>query len=175
VREESGGGWAAPLRNLYMSRVQWYDNTYKLFNPIKKGLLLTAIQIRGTAETRRCVADAVRLQVITLNAFLTLRASYLPLPPPSSSPCSRTCPLSRSSLIQHMVYRGVSTQLPLAKIIGISILQQILFCSSFSLLLHTRTFFTIPLAEKMHPLFSADHQSEYPFPVFFFVTIFTLL
>ncbi len=53
---------------------------------LKKGLLLTAIQIRGTAETRRCVADAVRLQVITLNAPLTLRASYLPLPPPPPAP-----------------------------------------------------------------------------------------
>jgi hypothetical protein len=28
-----------------------------------------------------------------------------------------------------------------------------LFCSSFSPLLHTRTFFAIPLAEKMHPFF----------------------
>jgi hypothetical protein len=53
-----------------------------LFNPIKKGLLLTVIQIRGTAETRRCDADAIRLQVITQNAPLTLRASYLPIPPP---------------------------------------------------------------------------------------------
>ncbi len=42
--------------------------THILFNPIKKGLLLTAIQIRGTAETRRCDADEVRLQVITQNA-----------------------------------------------------------------------------------------------------------
>ncbi len=53
---------------------------------VKKGLLLTAIQIRGTAETRRCDADAVRLQVITQNAPLTLRASYLPLPPPAPPP-----------------------------------------------------------------------------------------
>jgi len=53
-----------------------------LFNSIKKGLLLTAIQIRGTAETRRCGADAVRLQVITWNPPLTLCASYLPLPRP---------------------------------------------------------------------------------------------
>ena len=57
-----------------------------LSNPIKKGLLLTAIQIRGTAETRRCDADAVRLQVITQNAPLTLRALYLPLPSPPPAP-----------------------------------------------------------------------------------------
>jgi hypothetical protein len=38
-----------------------------------------------------------------------------------------------------------------------------LFCSSFSPLLHTRTFFAIPLAKKMHPFFSAYHQSENPF------------
>ena len=79
-----------------------------LFNSIKKGLLLTAIQIRGTAETRRCDADAVRLQVITWNPPLTLCASYLPLPPPpSSAPCSQSRSLSPPSLIQHMVYRGV--------------------------------------------------------------------
>ena len=40
------------------------------------------IRIRGTAETRRCDADAVRLQVITWNPPLTLCTSYLPLPPP---------------------------------------------------------------------------------------------
>ena len=92
-----------------------------LSNPIKKGLLLTAIQIRGTAETRRCDADAVRLQVITQIAPLTLRASDLPLPPPAPPPCSHSRPLSPSLLIQHMVHRGVSTQLPSIKITGISI------------------------------------------------------
>ncbi len=57
-----------------------------LSNSIKKGLWLTVIQIRGTAETRRCDADAVRLQVITWNPPLTLCASYLPLPPPPPAP-----------------------------------------------------------------------------------------
>ena len=85
-RQWGGGGGRLLYTNLYMSRVRWYDNTHKLFNPIKKGLLLTSIQIRGTTEIRRCVADAVRLQVITLNAPLTLRASYLPLPPPAAPP-----------------------------------------------------------------------------------------
>jgi hypothetical protein len=144
-----------------MSRVKWYDNTHKLFTPIKKGLLLTAIQIRGTAETRRCVADAVRLQVIILNAPLTLRASYLPPPPPppSSSPCSHTCPLSPSLLIQHMVYRGVSTQLPLIKIIGISNLQLTFFA-----LLFLRCF--IPVHFSQYPLPKNNHQSENPFSRF---------
>ncbi len=124
-----GGGGRLLYTNLYMSRVKYYENAHKLFHPIKKGLLLTAIQIRGTAETRRCVADAVRSQVITLNAPLTLRSldpciCHSPPHPPSSSPCSHTYPLSPSVLVtQHMVYRGVSTQLPLIKIIGILILQ----------------------------------------------------
>jgi hypothetical protein len=152
--EDSGGGGGRLLyTNLYMSRVKWYDNTHKLFNPIKKGLLLTAIQIRGTAETRRCVADAVRLQVITLNAPLTLRASYLPLPPPSSSPCSRTCPLSPSSLIQHMVYRGVSTQLPLIKIIGILNLQLTFFALLFLRCFIPVHFSQYPLPKKCTPFF----------------------
>jgi hypothetical protein len=120
-----GRGWSEKTgrllyTNLYMSRVKWYDNTHKLFNPIRKGLLLTAIQIRGTAETRRCVADAVRLQSdYTECSFNPSRLESAPLPRP---PRSCTCPLSPSSLIQHMVYRGASTQLPVIKIIGISIL-----------------------------------------------------
>ncbi len=61
---------------------------------LKKGLLLTVIRIRGTGETRRCDADAVRSQVITWISPLTLCASYLPLPPPTSSaPCSQTLSL----------------------------------------------------------------------------------
>ncbi len=66
-----------------------------LFNSIKKGLLLPAIQIRGTAETRRCGADAVRLQVITWNSPLTLCALYLPLPPPLPAPP----PVSHASVL----------------------------------------------------------------------------
>jgi hypothetical protein len=52
-----------------------------------------------------------------------------------------------------MVYRGVSTQLPLIKIIGIFILQLTLSVVLFSSLLLSRTFFAIPLAEKMPPFF----------------------
>jgi hypothetical protein len=52
-----------------------------------------------------------------------------------------------------MVYRVVSTQLPLIQIIGILILQLTLSVLLFSSLLLSRTFFAIPLAEKMHPFF----------------------
>ncbi len=79
-----------------------------LSNPIKKGHLLTAIQIWGTAETRRFGADAVRLQVITQNYPLTLCASYLPLPPPPQlRPLFSESSLSSPLLIRHMVHRGV--------------------------------------------------------------------
>jgi hypothetical protein len=71
-----------------------------------------------------------------------------------------------------MVYRGVSTQLPLIKIIGILILHLSLFILLFSSPLLFRTFFAIPLAEKMHPLFSSSHQSKILSPAFFFVIIF---
>ncbi len=71
-----------------------------------------------------------------------------------------------------MVYRGVSTQLPLINIIGILILQLTLFVLFFSSLLLSRTFFAIPLAEKMHPLFSASHQFKIISPAFSFVMIF---
>jgi hypothetical protein len=91
--------------------------------------------------------------VITLNAPLTLRASYLPLPPSSSSPCSHSSSLITTLVAKHMVYRGVSTQLPLIKIIGILILQLTLSVLLFSSLLLSRTFFAIPLAEKMHSFF----------------------
>ncbi len=94
----------------YFSSYRYFYQLFKHLTDqtlLKKGLLLTAIQIRGTAETRRCDADAVRLQVITWNPPLTLCASYLPLPPPSSAPCSQSRLLSLPSLIQHMVYRGV--------------------------------------------------------------------
>jgi len=89
-----GGGGRLLCTNLYMSRVKWYDNTY-FSTLIKKGLLLTVIRIRGTAETRRCDADAVRSQVITWNPALTLCASYLPLPPPPPAPP----PLSQASVL----------------------------------------------------------------------------
>jgi hypothetical protein len=65
-----------------------------------------------------------------------------------------------------MVYRGVSTQLPLIKIIGILILQLTLFVLLLSSLLLSRTFFAIPLAGKNAPLFSASHQSEIFSPAF---------
>jgi len=48
-----------------------------------------------------------------------------------------------------------------------------LFRSSFSPLLHTRTFFAIPLAEKMSPFFLLIINLKILFTAFFFVTIFT--
>jgi hypothetical protein len=135
-----------------MSRVKWYDNTHNFSILLKRNFYL----LRFKSEGQQRPGDVSLMQSdckwLQLNAPLTLRASYLPLPPPSSSPSSHTCPLSPSSLIQHMVHRGVSTQLPLITIIGILNLQ-LTFFALFSLLLHTRTFFAIPLAEKMHPLF----------------------
>ena len=91
------------------SQVKWYDNTYTFQLLLKKGLLLTVIRIRGTAETRRCDADAVRSQVITWNPALTLCASYLPHPPPYQlRPLFlRLRSLSPALLILHVVHRGV--------------------------------------------------------------------
>ncbi len=84
---------------------------------------------------------------------LTLRASYLPLPPFSSSPCSHSLSLITVLVAQHMVTGGVSTQLPLIKIIGILILQLTLFA-----LLFLRCFFPVhfsqfPLPKKCTPFF----------------------
>ncbi len=124
-----------------------------LFNTIKKGLLLTAIQIRGTAETRRCDADAVRLQVITWNSPLTLCASYLTLPPP------QLCPLfSELLLIATLVnpahgIQGCPITISFDKNHRHFNFGLILFRSHFSLLLNTCTFFATPLAEKMHSFF----------------------
>ncbi len=77
---------------------------------IKKGLLLTVIQIQGTAETRRCDAVAVRSQVITWNPALTLHTFYQPLPPPPYQlrPLFLMLrSLSPTLLILHVVHRGV--------------------------------------------------------------------
>ena len=70
-RQWEGGGGRLLCANLYMSRVKWYDNTHNFSILLEKGLLLTAIQIRGTAETRRCDSDAVRLQVVQRRLFFT--------------------------------------------------------------------------------------------------------
>jgi len=155
-----GGGGRLLCANLYTSRVKWYDNTYTFQLLLKKGLLLTVIRIRGTAETRRCDADAVRSQVITWNPALTLCASYLPPPPP---PLPAPPPLSQASvLIVTLVNPTRGTQ-GCPKIISFDknhwhfkFLTK-LFNLLFSLLLYTSTFFATPLAKKMHSLFSASH------------------
>ncbi len=130
------------------------------------------IRIRGTAETRRCDADAVRSQVITWNPALTLCASYLPLPPPLPAPP----PLSQASvLIASLVNLTRGTQ-GCPKIISFdksnwhpnfltSLLQP-----SFYLLLCTRTFSQHPLLKRCTPFFRQLLIRE-SFSAFFFVTI----
>ena len=86
-------------------------------------------------------------------SFNPSRLVSAPPLPPSSSPCSHTCPLSPSSLIQHMVYRGVSTQLPLIKIIGISILQLTLFTLLFSAASYPYIFCNTPCWKNAPPFF----------------------
>ncbi len=81
-----GRGWAAPLCQLIYEPGEMVWQYIYFPTLLKKGLLLKVIRIRGTAETRRCDADAVRLQVITWNPPLTLCASYLPLFPPPPAP-----------------------------------------------------------------------------------------
>jgi hypothetical protein len=134
-------------------------------NPIKKGLLLTAIQIRGTAETRRCGADAVRLQVITQNSPLTLRTSYLPLPPPP-----QLRPLfSESSLITTLVNPAHGTQ-ECFKINSFDknhwhLNFHLTLFNLFSLLIHARTFFATPLAKKCTSFFPLVNNPKILFPL----------
>ena len=108
----AGGGGAAPLYQLIsgMGEMVWQYINFPTLTPLKKGLLLTVIQIQGIAEARRCGAVAVRSQVITWNSTLTLYALYLPLPPPSYQlrPLFlRLGCLSPPLLLLHVVYRGV--------------------------------------------------------------------
>ncbi len=113
-----------------------------------------------------------RLQVIMLTARLTLRASYLPHPPFCSSPFSHSLPLITVLVTQHMVYRGVSTQLPLIKIIGILILQLTLFILLFPHCFFPVHFSQCPLPKKMQHPFSASHHSKIFSLAFSFVIIF---
>ena len=84
-RQWEGGGGRLLCANLYEPGEMVWQYIY-FSTLLKKGLLLTMIRLRGTAETRRCDADAVRLQMITWNPPLTLCALYLPLPPPPAPP-----------------------------------------------------------------------------------------
>jgi hypothetical protein len=92
--------------------------------------------------------------VFTLNAPLTLRASDLPPPPPP-----QLLPLfSYSPLITVLVnpahgIQGCFNTTSFDKNYWHFNFAINHFCSSFSPLLHTRTFFAVPLAEKMHPFF----------------------
>jgi hypothetical protein len=105
--------------------------------------------------------------VIRLTARLTLRASYLPLPPFCSSPFSHSLSLITALVTQHMAYRGVSTQLPLIKIIGILILQLTLFILLLSSLLLSRTFFCNTPCRKNAPSFFCQSSIQNLFCRFF--------
>ena len=172
-RQWEGGGGRLLCTNLYMSRVKWYDNTYTFQLLLKKGLLLTVIQIRGTAETRRCDAVAVRSQVITWNPALTLCASYLPLPPfpPPAPP-----PLSQASvLIASLVNLTRGTQ-GCPKIISFDKSNwHPNFWKVFSIFLFSAALqphiFATPFAKKCTPFFYQSLTRE-SFPVLSFVTIF---
>ncbi len=143
--------------------------------PLRRDFLLTSIQIRGTTETRWCVADAVRIQVIALTARLTLRASYLPLPPSSSSPCSHSSSLILTLVAKHMVYRGVSTQLPLIKINWHFDFTINPFRPSFFFIASFPHIFRNSPCRKNAPLFSVSPQSRNPFLPLFPLLRFLLL
>ena len=97
--------------------------------------------------------------MITLNAPLTLRASYLPLPL-----------FSYLSLITVLVnpahgIQGCFNTTSFDKNYWHLNFVINLFCSSFPPLLHTHTFFAIPLAEKMHPFFPLIINPKILFPL----------
>jgi hypothetical protein len=91
--------------------------------------------------------------VITLNAPLTLRASNLPLPPPPAPPPVLIARPLSPSFPPSTWYTGVFQHNFLDKNYWHFTFAINPFCFSFSPLLHTRTFFAIPFAEKMHPFF----------------------
>jgi hypothetical protein len=105
---------------------------------------------------------------------LTLRASYLPLPPFSSSPFSHSLPLITVLVTQHMVYRGVSKQLPLTKIIGILILRLTLFALPFLHCFFPVHFSQYPLPKKC-TLFFCQPSIQNLFSCFFLCYNFSLL
>jgi hypothetical protein len=143
-------------------------------NFIKKGLLLTSIQIRGTTETRRCIADAVRLQVITLNAPLTLRASYLPLPPPAPLPVLILVPYHRPSRLAHGI-QGCFNTTSFDKNYWHFNLAINLRCSPFFSAASYPYIFRNSPCQKNAPLFSASHHSKNPFLPLFLLSQFLLL
>ena len=99
--------------------------------------------------------------------FNPSRLVSAPPPPPSSAPCSHSCPLSPSLLIQHMVYRGVSTQLPLIKIIGILIFNKSFFPLLFSAASYPCIFRNTPCRKNAPPFFrqSSIRKSFSRFPL----------
>ncbi len=122
------------------------------------------------------VAEAARLQVIMLTAPLTLRASYLPLPPFSSSPFShRLPPLSPSACYTAHGIQGCFKTTSFDKNYWHFNFAINPSCPSFSSLLFSRTFFAIPLAEKMHLLFLLTNNPKSFLPLFPLLQFFTPL
>ena len=78
-----------------------------------------------------------------------------PLPPPAPPPVLILVPYHRPSRQAHGI-QGCFNTTSFDKNYWHFNFAINLFCSSFSPLLHTRTFFAIPLAEKMHPFFLPD-------------------
>jgi hypothetical protein len=110
-----------------------------------------------------------------LTAPLNLRETYLPLPPFSSSPFSHSLPLSPSACYPAHGIQGCFKTTSFDKHYRHFNFTINPSCSSFSSLLFSRTFFAIPLAKKMHPLFLPVKDPKSFLPLFPLLQFFTFL
>ncbi len=124
------------------------------------------------AEIRWCVAGAARLQVIVPTIPLTFHASYLPLPPFSSSPFSYPCPYHYLVCYPAHGHTGVFQNNCLWHKLLALIFAINPFCFSFPVLLFPAHFSQYPFAEKMHALFCRTIIPEIYFLALSFVKIF---
>jgi hypothetical protein len=100
--------------------------------------------------------------VITLNAPLTLRASYLPLPPPAPPPVLILVPYHRPSRQAHGI-QGCFNTTSFDKNYWYFNFAINLFCFPFFSAASYPYIFRNTPCRKSTPLFSADHQSRNPF------------